>query len=54
MKVGDLVKHRNNGAWGIVMQLRTNHWQAHASMAKVFWAEDNVVILHSVGQLEWV
>jgi len=54
MKVGDLVKHRNNGAWGTVIQLRTNHWQGHVGIAKVFWAEDRVTVLHPIGQLEIV
>jgi hypothetical protein len=54
MKVGDLVKHRNSGAWGIVTQLRTNHWQTDVGMAKVFWIEDDVAILHTIGQLESV
>ena len=52
MKVGDLVKHKSNGCYGTITQVRKHHWQKLVGMAKVYWLDDGVTILHSTGQLE--
>jgi hypothetical protein len=52
MKVGDLVRHRNDGCFGTVTQIRTNPWGMVEALVMVHWAETNQECLHPIGQVE--
>ena len=54
MKVGDLVKHKADGSFGTVMNLRRNHWQDRAGLVIVYWPMSDSCVLHPVRQLEIV
>ena len=52
MKVGDLVKHRNSGAIGTVVDMRKNRWDMVETLAFDYWMESAERVLHPVGTLE--
>ena len=54
MKVGDLVRHKSDGTFGTVLEVRRNHWQKVDGLAYVWWSNTNARVLHAVGQLEVV
>ena len=54
MKVGDLVRHKSDGCYGTIMQVRKNHWQVEISLALVYWPQSGCNVLHAAGQLEIV
>ena len=54
MQIGDLVRHRGDGTFGIIVEVRRNHWQMVDGLAYVWWPETNARVLHAIGQLEIV
>ena len=53
MQVGDLVKHRSDGCFGTVVEVRRRKLTGQiGGLAKVYWAERGVEVLHPIGQLE--
>ena len=52
MKAGDLVKHRHDGCFGTVTQVRTNSWGMVETLVMVYWAETKQEVLHPIGQVE--
>ena len=54
MKIGDLVKHKSDGSYGTVMQVRKNNWQVEIGLALVYWPQCGCNVLQPAGQLEVV
>ena len=52
MKIGDLVRHRNSGAIGTIIDMRKNRWDMVETLAYVYWMESDERVLHPVGTLE--
>jgi len=54
MKIGDLVKHRGDGNYGTVIEVRKSGRLPFGGVCKVYWWCVGDVVLHSFGQLEAV
>ena len=54
MKIGDLVRHRNSGAIGTIIDMRKNRWDMVEPLVMVHWPENNQIVLHVVGTLETI
>ena len=52
MKVGDLVRYKNSGAIGTVVDMRKNPWDIVEALVYVYWMESDERVLHPVGMLE--
>ena len=53
MKIGDLVKHRRDGHYGTVIEVRKSDRIPFGGVCKVFWSAGHT-ILHTMGQLQEV
>ena len=53
MKVGDLVKHRGDGCYGTVIEVRKSGRLSFGGVCRVYWWYGNIV-LHPIGQLQEV
>ena len=51
MKIGDLVRHRNSGAFGTIVDMRKNPWDLVEALAYVYWMDSDERVLHPVGTL---
>ena len=51
MQVGDLVKHRRDGYYGTVIEVRKSGRLPFGGVCKVFWS-GGYTILHTMGQLQ--
>jgi hypothetical protein len=52
MQVGDLVKHRSDGCFGTITQIRINPWDMVEALVMVHWVGSNQEVLHPIGQVE--
>ena len=43
IKIGDLVRHRNSGAIGTIIDMRKNRWDMVEPLVMVHWPENNQV-----------
>ena len=50
MQVGDLVQHRIDRSYGIVVEVRGKD----SGMVRVFWHTHNLAVLHTTRQVEAV
>ena len=53
MQVGDLVKHKINGTFGTIMEVREGGWNGRINCCVVLWT-DGWRMIHPYGQLEVV
>jgi len=53
MQVGDLVKYKINGTFGIIMENREGGWHGRINSCVVLWV-DGWTMIHPYGQLEAV
>ena len=56
METGDLVKHKNDGSYGIVVEVReTQHTVLRRPcLCVVYWFTQNCSVLHRSSQLETI
>ena len=54
MKVGDLVRHKNSGEIGTIVDMRKNHWDIVETLAYIYWMGSNERVLHPVGTVELI
>ena len=52
MQIGDLVRYKNSGAIGTVVDMRKNPWDLVGTLAFVYWMESDERVLHPIGMLE--
>jgi len=55
MKIGDLVQHRIDRSYGIIIEVRgntTDQFGESFLMVRVFWHTHNLAVLHTSRQVE--
>ena len=53
MQVGNLVRHRTDGCFGTIVEVRIRKLTGNISgLARVYWPAHNCTVLHPIGQLE--
>ena len=50
--IGDLVKHKAKGTYGIVLEVRKNYWDLVEPLVMVLWTGESKQVLHTSGQIE--
>jgi len=50
--IGDLVRHKAKGTYGIVVEVRNNYWELVEPLVMVLWTGESKQVLHTSGQIE--